>query len=534
MYGFPKAIVGGTLIDGTGKPPVENSVIVVYGSKIIDVGTECEVNVPQGSEIIDARGKTVLPGFIDCHTHFILMGVRTLTTLDLSQTRSIADVVEQVGERVPQVPEGAWLEGHGWDESGWDEKRYPTRWDLDPVSPGTPVVLTPYYGHLVSVNSTALELANISKDTPDPPGGQIVKDTETREPTGVVRDEAIKYIDEVRTPTSKEVSLQGLQKACEIALRWGCTSVHELGADAVDLGTYQTARRNGSLRVRAYVMPTARFTEKMLDSLEALGIRTGFGDEFFRIGSAKIYIDGSMGARTAVFSEPYDDDPSTKGIFTISHEELRNRVAKAHRNGMQVAIHAIGDAGIEEALNAIEAAQKEHPKEDHRHRIEHCEILTDEQIQRIRRLGVVPSMQPNFAGEWGGSGGMYEQRLGPERLKRNNRYRRLLDSGIRVAFGSDCGFCPPWPFNPVYGLWAAVRHPIKESRITIEEAVRCYALNAAYSSFEEGIKGSIEPGKLADIAILSEDLTEIDPNKIKDTKVCLTMVGGRIEWRANG
>jgi hypothetical protein len=527
------AIIGGTLIDGTGKPSVKNCVIAIRGSRIIDVGTEGEVDVLPGSEIIDAKGMTVLPGFIDSHTHFILMGVRTLTTLDLSRTKSIAEVVEHVRERTPHVPKGAWLEGHGWDESGWEEKRYPTKRDLDPVSPRTPVVLTPYYGHLVSVNSVALELANISKETPDPPGGQIVKDPETGEPTGVLRDEAINLIDDVRPPISKEASLQGLRKACEIALSWGCTSIHELGADAVAMRTYQTARGEGSLRVRAYVMPTARFTEEMLDSLGAVGIRTGFGDEFLRIGSAKIYIDGSMGARTAVFSEPYDDDPSTKGIFTISPDELRNRVSKAHRNGMQVAIHAIGDAGIEEALDAIEAALEEHPREDHRHRIEHCEILRDEQIQRIRRLGVVPSMQPNFAGEWGGPGGMYEQRLGPERFKRNNPYRRLLDAGVRVAFGSDCGYCPPWPFNPVYGLWAAVRHPIEESRITIEEAVRCYTLEAAYASFEEEIKGSIEPGKLADIAILSEDLTAIDADEIKDVTVCLTMVGGTIAWRAS-
>jgi hypothetical protein len=530
---LPKAIIGGTLIDGTGKAPTKNSVVVVRGSKIVNAGAEGEVDVPPGSEIIDAEGGTVMPGFIDSHTHFILMGVRTLTTLDLSRTGSIAEVIEQVRERVPLIPEGAWLEGHGWDESGWPERRYPTKWDLDPVSLGRPVVLTPYYGHLVSVNSTALELANIGKDTSDPPGGQIVKDPETGEPTGVVRDEAIRLIDGVRPPTSKKASLQGLRKACEIALSRGCTSVHELDAGTVDLGTYQAARMDGSLRVRAYVMPTARFTEEMLDSLEALGIKTGFGDEFLRIGSVKIYIDGSMGARTAVFSEPYDDDPSTKGIFTISSQELRDRVAKAHRNGMQVAIHAIGDRAIQESLDAIKAALEEFPREDHRHRIEHCEILTDEQIRRIKRLSVIPSMQPNFAGEWGGPGGMYEQRLGPERLERNNPYRRLLDEGIRVAFGSDCGYCPPWPFNPVYGIWAAVRHPIEGSRITVEEAVRCYTLDAAYASFEEGIKGSIEPGKLADIAILSEDLTAIDPDEIKEVRTRLTMVGGRIEWRAD-
>jgi predicted amidohydrolase YtcJ len=261
-------------------------------------------------------------------------------------------------------------------------------------------------------------------------------------------------------------------------------------------------------------------------------LKTGFGDDYLKVGPAKIYIDGSMGARTAVFYVPYADDPDTSGLFTISPEELMIRVSKAHKAGLQVAIHSIGDRAIDESLDAIEAAIEECPRDDHRHRIEHCEVLTGDRILRIRSLGVVPSMQPNFAGEWGGPGGMYEQRLGPERLRLSNPYRRLLDEGVKVAFGSDCGFCPPWPFNPLYGLWAAVCNPIEESRIALEEAVRCYTLDGAYASFEESIKGSIEPGKLADMAILSEDIASISPEKIRDVMVDLTLVGGRVQWRS--
>ena len=532
MHTRPTAITGGTLIDGTGKPPVKDSVIIIAGSKIVRAGPAAEVDIPKDAEIIDARGKTVIPGFIDAHTHFILMGVRSLTTLDLSGTRSIPEVVEHVEARLAELPEGTWLTGHGWDESGWPEKRYPNKKDLDPVSPDNPVVLTPYYGHMVSVNTRALELAGIDGDTPDPPGGEVDKDPATGEPTGILRDGAIGLIDAVRPPTTKQESLKGLQKACEIALSWGCTSVHELGVEATEISTYQTALEEGLLKVRAYVMPTARADEKIIEALEALGLRTGFGDEFLRIGSAKMYIDGSMGARTAVFSEPYADDTKTTGLFAITPEELRRRVSRAHRAGLQVAIHSIGDRAIEESLDAIEAALDEHPREDHRHRIEHCEVLRGDQIPRIKALGVVPSMQPNFAGEWGQPGGMYEQRLGPERLRLTNPYRRLLDEGIRIAFGSDCGYCPPWPFNPVYGLWAAVNNPIEESRITLEEAVRCYTLDAAHASFEEGIKGSIEPGKLADIAILSEDLTSIPPENIRDVQVDLTMIDGKVQWKS--
>jgi len=532
LFGQPKVVKGGTLIDGTGKPAVRDCVVVIAGSKIVEVGPAGEVEMPEEAEVIDAKGKTVIPGFIDSHTHFILMGVRTLITLDLSKTKFITEVIEHVQARLTELPEGTWLNGHGWDESAWPEKRYPTKEDLDPVSPDNPVVLTPYYGHMASVNSKALELANINGNTPSPPGGEVDKDPTTNEPTGILRDEAIKLIDDVRPSTTREMSLKGLRKACEIALSWGCTSIHELGVDSVGFGTYQTAREEGSLRVRAYVMPTARATEKMIDSLEDLGLKTGFGDDYLKVGPAKIYIDGSMGARTAVFYEPYTDDPNTSGLFTISPEELRIRVSKAHKAGLQVAIHSIGDKAIDESLDAIEAAIEECPRDDHRHRIEHCEVLTGDRILRIRSLGVVPSMQPNFAGEWGQPGGMYEQRLGPERLRLSNPYRRLLDEGVKVAFGSDCGFCPPWPFNPLYGLWAAVCNPIEESRIALEEAVRCFTLDGAYASFEESIKGSIEPGKLADMAILSEDITSIPPEKIRDVTVDLTMVGGRVQWRS--
>ncbi|MFQ6126541.1 MAG: amidohydrolase [Candidatus Heimdallarchaeota archaeon] len=531
MADRPIGIMNGTLIDGTGKPPIQDSSVVIFGSKIIEVGPSDEVDIPKGAKVLEAQGKTIIPGFIDSHTHFIIMGIRSLTTLNLSRTRSISEVVERVKAKLTELPKGTWLNGHGFDESVWSEKRYPTKDDLDPVSPDNPVALTPFYGHLASVNTRALELIQINKETPDPPGGKIDRDPVSGEATGVLREEAIKLIDEVKPPTTQEDSLNGLQKACEIALRWGCTSIHELGSDPIDISTYQTACENGILKVRSYVMPTARFTEKMLDGLEALGVRTRFGNEVFRIGSVKIYVDGSMGARTAVFFEPYADDPSTTGIFNIPLEDLEQRVVRAHKLGLQVAIHAIGDRGIEEALNAIEAALGQEWRADHRHRIEHCEILTEDQIHRIKRLEIVPSMQPNFIGEWGQPDGMYEQRLGLDRLRLSNPYRKMLDEGIKVAFGSDCGYCPPWPFNPLYGIWSAVFHPIEESRISLEEAVKCYTLYGAYASFEEDIKGSIEPGKLADIAILSEDLSVIPPEQIKNVEVDLTMVGGKIHWQ---
>ncbi|MFX0184684.1 MAG: amidohydrolase [Candidatus Hodarchaeota archaeon] len=532
MFERPIVIKGGSLYDGTGKPPIPNSTIVIVSSKITEVGFTGEVHIPANAETIDATGKTIIPGIIDSHTHFILMGVRSLTTLDLSGAKSIAEIVEKVKSRLTELPTGTWLTGHGWDESSWKETRYPTKADLDPATPENPVVLTPYYGHLMAVNSIALKLANITKETRDPPGGKIDRDPITNEPTGILREEATELIDLVKPPTTKETQLSGIQKACEIVLSNGCTSIHELESTPKDINTYQTALEKDFLKIRAYVMPEARFTEAMLDGLEALGVRTYFGNEFLRIGSVKIYIDGSMGARTAVFFKSYADEPSTQGIFAIPPEELKRRVLRTHKLGMQVAIHAIGDRAIDEALNAIEAALEQEPRKDHRHRLEHCEILSKDQILRIKQLGIVVSMQPNFVGEWGQFGGMYEKRLGLNRFRLNNPYRELLDEEITIAFGSDCGYCPPWPFNPMYGIWSAVNHPIEESQISLEEAIRCYTLNGAYASFEENIKGSIEPGKLADIAILSEDLLFTHPNNLKDVTVDMTIVNGKIQWKA--
>ena len=522
MLGHPKVIVGGTLIDGTGGPPIREGAVFIVGSRIVAMGPVGSVEVPRDAEVIDAKRKTVMPGFIDAHTHFIGLGLRTLTTLNLRGTKSISEAVELVKEKLAEIPKGAWLRARGWDESKWAERRYITRWDLDQISPDNPVVLTRVCGHLVTLNTRALTLAKITKDTPDPPGGKIDKDPATNEPTGVLKD-AGGLVYRVIPPTPEGMGLKGLRKSCEIALSLGCTSIHDAGTSAGGFSTYQEALEEGTLEVRVYAMPRGTM---MIKAFEDLGIRTGFGNEFLRIGPVKLIIDGSMGAHTAALFEPYASDPSTSGIFTTPPERLTEMVVSAHKLGMQVAIHAIGDRGIEESLNAFEAALEEEPREDHRHRIEHCEVLTDDQIARIKRLGIVASMQPNFVGEWSQPGGMYETRLGPVRLRRNNPYRRLLDEGIKVAFGSDC-----MPFDPIYGLWSAVNHPIEESRITLEEAVKCYTLDAAYASFEEDLKGSIEPGKLADITVLSEDLTSIPPEKIRDVKVDMTMVGGRVAYR---
>jgi predicted amidohydrolase YtcJ len=496
----------GNLIDGTGRPAVEDAVIVIEGSTVKSVGSASDVDIPLGAQVIDASGKTVVPGFIDSHVHFLGIGFR-LVQLQLSDAESIEEIVGDLGDYIESrgLPKGKWVQGRGWDDQNLAERRYPNRYDLDKTSPDNPVALTRVCGHMIILNSRALEACDISKDTPNPEGGVIDKDDQG-EPTGVLRD-ARSLVTRVIPPPSYDELRQGLRDAAKLAHSLGVTTVHdasrpdESGAH-MSTAPYVDARKEGDLRVRAHVM--TGYPREMS------------GDQWLSFGTLKIGVDGSMGAQTALLYDPYENDPL-------------------------IAIHAIGDLAITESLNRIEEVLAKEPRDDHRYRIEHYEYPIDEDIDRTVKMGVVASMQPNFVGEWGWPGGMYDIRLGEERLARSNPYRRLLDLGIRIPFGSD-----GMPFHAQYGVWSAVNHPIPEHRITVEEAVRCYTLEGAYTTREEDIKGSIEPGKLADIAILSSDITgpefqlsTNDPTAVeqakkeqKKTRVHMTILDGEIVYQA--
>ncbi|UCH57244.1 MAG: amidohydrolase [Candidatus Bathyarchaeota archaeon] len=513
----PLAIVRGTLIDGTGNPPVKDSVVLVKDGLIIAVGERGEVEIQEGAEIIEASGMTVLPGLIDAHTHFLWMGLRMMRTIDLSDTRSIEETVEKVRRKLEETKKGEWMLGRGWDDSKWEERRFVNKWDLDPFSPDNPVVLTRICGHMVTLNSRALEIAGITRETPNPIGGQIDKGDDG-EPTGVLRD-ARQLINPFIPLATEGQVIEGIRRACDHALSLGCTGIHDAGLRGSEIKAYQDALEQGVLKIRVTIM----WRVELSDSMEALGFQTGFGNEMIRLGPAKLFIDGSLGARTAALFDPYEDDPSTKGLLMMPAEKLNEKVKRIHRLGSQVAVHAIGDYGIELAINAVEEALRDSPRKDHRHRIEHCEILSSSQIERIKQLSIVASVQPNFVCEWSGPDGLYEARLGKRRLRQNNPYRALLDEGVRIPFGSDC-----IPLHPLYGIHSAVNHPIRNSRISLEEAVKGYTLDAAYASFEEDLKGSVESGKLADIVILERDLTEVQAQEIKDIPVYMTIIGGKI------
>ncbi|MFP3950834.1 MAG: amidohydrolase [Candidatus Bathyarchaeia archaeon] len=515
-----KIFLGGTLIDGTGSPALRDSAVLIEGETIKALGRRVEVEVPEDCEIHDISGMTITPGLIDAHVHFLSIGLSILKNIDLSDTRSLEEALEKVKEKVQESEPGEWVIGKGWDESNWPEDRYITKEDLDGWSPDNPVMLVRVCGHLISLNSKALEEAGIMEDTNDPEGGKIDRD-EAGQATGVLRDCRDLVQKHIPRPTDEDL-VNSLELSSDLALRLGCTSIHDAGIGADRIRAYQTALDEGKLKVRANLMMRYGASKAAVN----LGVKSGFGNEMIRLGPIKLLMDGSIGARTAAMFEPYDDDPSTTGLLLMELEELKDRVEEAHKKGLQVSIHAIGDLAIEHVINAIMESLRSNPRRDHRHRVEHCEIMTSQQIEMMNQLNIIASMQPNFVGRWGGPDSMYEARLGANRDRSGNPYRALLDEGVKLCFGSD-----GMPFNPIYGIHSAVNHPHKHNAITLEEAIKCYTLNSAYASFEEDVKGSIEPGKLADLTIFDRDLTDIPKEEICEAQVEMTLVGGDFLFR---
>ncbi|MFX1352115.1 MAG: amidohydrolase [Promethearchaeota archaeon] len=488
--------------------------VAISGNKICFVGTNDEVKgmIDSSTSVMDLKGRVVLPGFIDAHTHFINMGLN-FDRVDLRGTKSLHEALAKIKSRVSTTLTSEIIVGVNWDESKWSEKRYITIEDLDSISTEHPIILIRIDGHMLSVNTQFLKLVGMPSNKK---GTEI---DESGKPTGVFKEEAADYLRSL-IPRDSNTLKNALEKATKYAHKHGVTSVQDT-VSSNSMATYFSALREGKLRIRVYL----NFGEKLLDPVVRLGFSTGFGNQKLRIGGLKIYSDGSIGSRTAALSDEFLDDSGNKGMLMYEQDRLEEIFALAHKSGIQLAIHAIGDRAIESALKAVERILKAFPKEDHRHRIEHLELAPDEAIKKLVELRMIASMQPNFIGEWGLPGEMYERRLGKFWLEQHSAFRKILDKGGLIAFGSDC-----MPFSPLYGIHWAVNAPMLSQRISVHEALKCYTKNAAYASFEEKIKGSIEQGKLADIIVLSEDPYE-NPERIREIEVCLTIQDGEVAYQ---
>ncbi|MEA2090523.1 MAG: amidohydrolase [Thermoproteota archaeon] len=495
--------------------------IAIQKNKIMKVGTNTQIEtyIQKNTKTIDLKGKCVIPGLTDAHIHIAGFG-RSLVTVDLRNVKSIKEIQQRIQQGAQKTPKGKWVLGRGWDQEKLIEKRYPTRHDLDQATPNHPVLITRVCGHLAVVNTKALENAGITKKTKPPKGGKIEKNPKTGEPTGILRENAMDLIWKTMPEFSEEELREACLLACQKAVESGLTSVHWIIRSPKEIRVIQELRKQNKLPLRVYVLIPVKY----LDQLIQLGLRTGFGDEKVRIGSIKILVDGSLGARTAALHQPYQDKPSTKGVLLYGERELNDLVMKANKAGFQLAIHAIGDRAVDLTLDALEKALEKSPRKNHRHRIEHASVLNEKLIQRMKRLGVIASVQPSFVV----SDFWVVNRVGTQRGRWVYAFKSLVKNGVLVCAGSDC---PVESVNPLLGVCAAVaRESFPEERVGAEEALRWYTVNAAFASFEENVKGSIEEGKLADFVVLSGDPCGVAAEKIGEIRVEMTVVDGQVVY----
>jgi predicted amidohydrolase YtcJ len=494
--------------------------IAIYNEKIVAVGSNKEIRkyIGDKTRVIDAKGKTVTPGFVDCHVHMTGFGW-SLQRLNLRNVKSIKEIQQKLKEHSRKNPQTRWILGGRWDQEKCTEKRFPTRWDLDKAIPDKPVLLTRVCGHVAVANSKALKLAKITKRTAIK-GGQIDVDKTKGEPTGILRENAIELVwKAVPKPSLEDLEKAGVL-ACRKAVEAGLTGVHWIADSAEEMRAIQKLKAEGKLPLRVYLVIPA----EALDELVDLGLLTGFGDDMVKIGFVKVFADGSLGARTAALKEPYADKPETSGIQVLTQRKLNRIVLKAHKAGLQLGVHAIGDRAIENVLKAFSKALRDYPRKDHRHRIEHCSVLNPELIRQMKRLGIVASVQPHFVV----SDFWVVDRVGKARARWVYPFRTLLREGLVVASGSDC---PVEPINPMLGVWAAVvRKSFPEETLTLEEVLKTYTVNAAYASFDEDKKGTITAGKLADITILSDNLNAVSPEKLEEVTVQTVIVNGKVVY----
>jgi predicted amidohydrolase YtcJ len=511
---------GNVLTMDSSQPSAE--AVAVKKDRIVKVGTNEEINrwIGDDTKVINLQGRTVVPGLTDSHIHVGDFG-KFLTWVNLTDTNSIKEIQQRIRERAQKISKDRWIIGSGWDQTRFDEKRYPNRQDLDEASPHNPVILYHQCGRVCVVNSKALELAGVTKETKSPSGGEIEKDGETGEPTGILRETATDLVWKTIPEPSEEELIEGASLACKKIVEAGVTTIHWIATSLAEVQIIQKLLAENKLPLHVHIIIPANLLDQATSSASGCKKDRNLG--------VKIFVDGSLAARTAALREPYSDDSTSRGELLYSQQELNKMVAKVHKANFRLVMHAMGDQAIDMALTAIEKALVEEPRKDHRSRLEHASVLNRELIQRIKELGMIVSVQPTCVitefSEWSAV-----ERLGSERARWLYPLKTLIKEGIPVIGGSDC---PMEPLSPLQGIQAAVtRQFFPEEQITVDEALRMYTLNAAYASFEESVKGSIEEGKLADLTVLSDDPKAVPPSKIGDINVDMTIVGGKLVYQS--
>jgi predicted amidohydrolase YtcJ len=516
--------------------PTAEAVAVLH-DRIMAVGSSSQIDALRGADtrVVDAGGRLLLPGFNDSHVHFI-GGSLQLGEVQLNDATSVEEFVRRVSEQVKKTPKGQWVQGGSWDETKWNPATLPTRELIDVFTPDTPVFLVRYDGHMALANSVALRLAGITAQTPDPPGGVIVRDAHGN-PTGALKDAAKDAILKVIPPLTHDQMIAAARRGLQYAASLGVTSMQEMNDENTDsfadIRTYGELLQHGELTSRFYVAAAISDWQKE----GQVGIRHAFGSPFLRIGALKGFADGSLGSRTAYFFDPYTDDPANFGILGKQMQplsQMQDWVKNADAAGLQICIHAIGDKAISTVLDMYWTTLRANRGAEHRFRIEHAQHVAEKDFDRFSQLDVIASVQPYQAiddGRWA------EARIGHDRASRTYAFRTFLNHGVHIAFGTDWDVAP---LNPLLTLYAAVtratldgKNPngwFPEQKLSVAEAVEAYTMGSAYAEFQDHEKGSITPGKLADMVILSDDVFSIEPAKIRDVTVWKTFVGGKMVW----
>lgn len=502
----------------------------IKDGKFIAVGKSDAIRKYQGriTKVIDLNGRLVLPGFNDAHVHFADGGFY-LAGINLRDARDEQEFIARIKNYAAQLNKGEWILNGNWDHEAWPSKKHPSRAMIDSVTRDNPVLVQRLDGHIALANSLALKLAGITKETPNPQGGEIVKDPQTGEPTGILKDNAQSLVGAVIPSPTRAQLKQAIKTAIQHANSLGVTSIQD-NSSAADLEIYQELLREGELTLRI----NAWRYGYLYKNFETLGILPNFGNDMLRIGTVKVFVDGSMGAGTALFFEPYEDDPATAGIPIYKENDLYEFIQAIDKAGLQIAAHAIGDKANTWILNAFEKAFEANGRRDARHRIEHAQVVLPEDVIRYRELGIIASIQPSHCIDdmrWA------EKRIG-QRCQNAYRFNSFLQAGVKIAFGTD------WtvePLNPMLGLYAAVTREFPEGgpeggwypaeKLTLAQAIELYTLGSAYAEFQESVKGTIQVGKLADLVVLDRNLFAIPPREILQAKVDLTIVNGKIVYQ---